>query len=87
MAVEWLPSAMDGSDDPLVAMDPLTHLGELAGQGLISSCERAALRELFEANPLCFDLVLKRRLRLVDGPRARRFAPEVFESARLFDKL
>jgi mannonate dehydratase len=78
---------LNGSDYPLVAIDPLTHLGRLAGRGLLAFAERAALRELFEANPLLFDLVLKRRLRLALETGERRFAPEVFESARLFDKL
>ncbi len=78
---------LNGSDYPLVAIDPLTHLGGLAGQGLLAFAERAALRELFEANPLVFDLVLKRRLRRLDATGEMRFAPEVFESARLFDKL
>jgi mannonate dehydratase len=78
---------LNGSDYPLVALDPLTSLGKLVRAGLIATEERAALRELFEANPLLFDFVLKRRLRRVEGSARHAFAPGVFETARLFDKL
>lgn len=78
---------LNGSDYPLVALDPLTSLGRLVRAGLLAGEERAGLRELFEANPLLFDFVLKRRLRLPDPLGERRFAPGVFETARLFDKL
>jgi mannonate dehydratase len=81
------PRLVNGSDYPLVAIDPLTSLGRLARAGLLDPDERPALREVFAANPLLFDLVLKRRLRVTDTATARRFGPEVFESARLFDKL
>lgn len=78
---------LNGSDYPLVALDPLTSLGRLEGAGLLAPEERAALRELFEANPLLFDLVLKRCLRVEIEGAPRRFASGVFETARLFDKL
>lgn len=78
---------LNGSDYPLVAIDPLTSLGRLARAGLVAAEDRAPLRELFEANPLLFDLVLKRVLRLEDPRGPLRFAAGVFESARLFDKL
>jgi len=92
-----VPSArlLNGSDYPLVAIDPLTSLGRLVREGFLAHEERPALRELFEANPLLFDLVLKRRLGAArtpgneskPGPEPVRFAPEVFETARLFAKL
>lgn len=82
---ELHPRLLNGSDYPLVAIDPLTSLALLERRGLLEPAERAPLREVFTANPLLFDLVLKRRLRL-ERPE-RRFAPEVFESARLFDRV
>jgi uncharacterized protein len=92
-----VPSArlLNGSDYPLVAIDPLTSLARLVREGFLAPAERPALRELFEANPLLFDLVLKRRLGTVRTPGREsspetepvRFAPEVFETARLFAKL
>ena len=44
---------------------------------------------MFDANPLLFDLVLKRRMRApaddeTGAAEPARFAPGVFESARLF---
>jgi len=78
---------LNGSDYPLVALDPLTSLGRLVRAGLLAAEERAPLRALFAANPLLFDLVLKRRLRLAHATQARTFAAGVFETARLFDKL
>lgn len=78
---------LNGSDYPLVALDPLTSLGQLERRGLLEPAERAPLRALFEANPLLFDFVLKRRLRLPGPDGARAFRPEVFETARLFAKL
>jgi hypothetical protein len=84
---ELHPRLLNGSDYPLVAIDPLTSLGRLARAGLVDPNERPALREVFEANPLLFDLVLKRRLGVAEGAEVRRFPREVFESARLFDKL
>ena len=78
---------LNGSDYPLVALDPLTSLGRLVRAGLVAADERAALRALFEANPLLFDFVLKRRLRRAEASGACTFGAGVFETARLFDKL
>jgi uncharacterized protein len=78
---------LNGSDYPLVALDPLISLGLLVRRGFLEGSERAPLREVFEANPLLFDLVLKRRLRLRTAEGEHGFEPQVFESARLFDKL
>jgi mannonate dehydratase len=78
---------LNGSDYPLVAIDPLTSLGRLVRSELLAAEERAPLREIFAANPLLFDFVLKRRLAAAGPGGPQRFAPEVFETARLFDKL
>jgi hypothetical protein len=74
----------DGSDYPLVAFDPLVRLGKLVTEGVLDPDETAPLREVFEANPLLFDLVLKRRLRVLADGLERRFPAGVFESAALF---
>lgn len=75
---------VNGSDYPLPAIDPLVRTGLLVEQGLLDPAERPALNELYAYDPLTFDLVLKRRLRVVepDG-RQRRFSPVVFESGRV----
>jgi len=78
------PRLVNGSDYPLPAIDPMISTRVLVHDGLLDAEERAPLNELFEANPLLFDLVLKRRLRVLEGGRAYRFLPIVFESARVF---
>lgn len=77
---------VNGSDYPLAAVDPLTSLGRLERGGFLETEDLPPLREVFAANPLLFDLVLKRCLR-APGSADLRFPPAVFESARLFDKL
>ena len=52
--------------------------GRLEGDRLVD------VNEIFEANPLLFDLVLKRRLRVLEDGLAHRFRPIVFESRRVF---
>jgi mannonate dehydratase len=84
-ATELHPRLVNGSDYPLSAIDPLVLLRFLGWNEVLDPDDRAPLSEIFDANPLLFDFVLKRALRVAapDGPRA--FAPEVFETARLFD--
>ncbi len=73
---------VNGSDYPLVAIDPVINLRLLVKKGVLDGSERSALRELFEANPLLFDFVLKRRLRVMtEGEgKGKGFAPQIFES-------
>jgi hypothetical protein len=40
---------------------------------------------VFDANPLLFDFVVKRTLKVEGDGRTHRFASTVFESARLLD--
>jgi mannonate dehydratase len=83
-ATELHPRLANGSDYPLVAIDPLISARQLVHRDLLAREERAPLEELFRANPLLFDFVLKRRLRLLAPGGERRFAREVFETRRLF---
>ncbi len=73
-----------GSDYPLPAIDPVIRTRQLVGLGLIDPAERPVLNELFAYNPLTFDLVVKRRLRVVEGGVVHRLADACFESARLW---
>lgn len=75
---------VNGSDYPLPAIDPLVSTRQLVHREFLDPAERDPLNEIYRANPLLFDFVLKRRLRLVEGGRTLRFAPSVFESARIF---
>jgi mannonate dehydratase len=76
---------VNGSDYPLAAVGLVTSTRLLVHRGQLAAADRAPLEELFDANPLLYDFVLKRRLRLLrEGGRPAAFAPEVFESGRLF---
>lgn len=58
------PRLVNGSDYPLPAINLLIRTGPLARAGYVDAAERAPLREIYGFNPLLFDFVLKRRLRL-----------------------
>jgi mannonate dehydratase len=84
-AQELHPRLVNGSDYPLPAVDPLVSTRSLVGRGLLDAAERGPLNEVFRANPLLFDYVLKRRLRLASASgEPLRFQPCVFESRRVF---
>jgi predicted TIM-barrel fold metal-dependent hydrolase len=55
---------VNGSDYPLPAINVLIRTGALQKQGYITTDERAWLNEIYDYNPLLFDFVLKRTIRL-----------------------
>jgi len=68
---------VNGTDYPLPAINVLYQTGALADAGFLDPDEREVLNELYQYNPLLFDLALKRT---VHAPGSgQRFAPEVFE--------
>ncbi len=70
---------VNGSDYPLPAINALVRTGKLEELGYVTAEEREALNEIDRHNPLLFDFVLKRTLKVqVDGV-ARRFPPAAFE--------
>lgn len=75
---------VNGSDYPLPAIDPLISTWQLEQAGFLTPLERVRCNEVFEANPLLFDLVVKRCLKLREGGRELRFSPTVFETDWLF---
>ena len=78
------PRLANGSDYPLPAIDPLIRTGQLVDLELLDPEERPLINELFDWNPLAFDFVLKRRLRLVEGEKVHRFADAAFHTAHLY---
>jgi hypothetical protein len=58
------PRLVNGSDYPLPAVNALIRTRPLARAGYLDEDERRPLREIYGFNPLLFDFVLKRRLRL-----------------------
>jgi len=83
-ARELHPRLVNGSDYPLPAIDPLYSTLQLVRRGYLDADQRRLLNEIFDANPLLFDYVLKREVGVQGEGGMQRFAPVVFESARVF---
>jgi len=66
---------VNGSDYPLPAVSILVSTWLLYYRGLITYEERLSLNEIYSANPLLFDFVLKRCLK---GPSGEKFPKETF---------
>lgn len=69
---------LDGSDYPLPAINALIRTGKLAGLGLITDAERELVNEIDRHDPLLFDFVLKRTVRIADGGVERRLPDSAF---------
>jgi mannonate dehydratase len=74
---------VNGSDYPLPAIDPLVRTGLLVDLGLLDAVEREAINELYDYNPLTFDFVLKRRLRVLADGKAFALGGAAFETAHV----
>lgn len=74
---------VNGSDYPLPAVNPVIWTREVQWRELITSEERKALNEIYRANPLLFDFVLKRTLR--DPKTGARLAASVFQLPRAWE--
>lgn len=61
---------VNGSDYPLPAVNLLIRTRPLVKQGYIGRSEAGSLKEIYDYNPLLFDFVLKRTLRLPGTSRA-----------------
>jgi len=55
---------VNGSDYPLPAINALIRTSSLVKKGYITATERAYLNEVYDYNPLLFDFVLKRTMKL-----------------------
>jgi predicted TIM-barrel fold metal-dependent hydrolase len=60
---------VNGSDYPLPAVNFLIRTGMMVKQGYIDADERVCLNEIYDYNPLLFDFVLKRTMRLPGSGR------------------
>lgn len=67
---------VNGSDYPLPAVNALIRTSTLRKQGYINAEERACLNEICDYNPLLFDFVLKRTIK-VPGTE-KRLPPSIF---------
>jgi uncharacterized protein len=67
---------VNGSDYPLPAVNLLIRTRPLVKQGYINNSEAGSLKEIYDYNPLLFDFVLKRTLKLPGTTRS--FPSSVF---------
>jgi predicted TIM-barrel fold metal-dependent hydrolase len=86
-ASEWHHRLVNGSDYPLCALPVVNNSWWLEHNGLLSTEDRRLCDKIGEANPLLFDFVLKRSVRVLDRGLPRRFSPSVFEGEWLFDQV
>ena len=61
---------VNGSDYPLPAVNLLIRTRPLVKQGYINNSEAESLKEIYDYNPLLFDFVLKRSLKLPGTSRS-----------------
>ncbi len=74
-----------GTDYPLPAIDPLMSTRYLLAKDMLDLDDRLHLNAVFPKNPLLFDYLLKRCLRVIDDDgTVHKFAPIAFESRRIF---
>ena len=77
---DWQHRLVNGSDYPLPGVMPLFSIKLLVAEGHLDENDGKVLAHIRRYNPLLFDFVLKRSLR-IDG---QRLGDRVFESARVF---
>ncbi|HSD59300.1 MAG TPA: amidohydrolase family protein, partial [Burkholderiales bacterium] len=77
---DWSARLLSGSDYPLPAIMPLYSPRGLAAAGLLDPAAVEPLSAIRRHNPLLFDFVIKRHLRL----GGRRLAPEIFQTRDFF---
>ena len=80
---DWHPRLLNGSDYPLPGVMPIFSVDYLVSLQLVDAAAAPVLKEIRAHNPLLFDFVLKRHLRV--GGRAGKALPRgVFETRRFF---
>jgi predicted TIM-barrel fold metal-dependent hydrolase len=75
---------VDGSDYPLPAINIVIQTRALVKHGLITREERRFLNEIYHCNPLLFDYVVKRTLRLPGN--GARLSARIFQAHKVFDR-
>ena len=83
---EWRERLLHGSDYPLVGLMPLFSLKHIVAQGLLDEAVVPAIQALRDYNPLLFDFVLKRHLRLVTPQGVKQLPASVFATRAFFDR-
>ncbi len=83
-ARELHPRLVNGSDYPMPALGFLFSPAKLQYEGYLDDEERRVCSRVQDANPLLFDFVVKRSLKVTADGRVHRFAPGVFQTSWLF---
>jgi mannonate dehydratase len=78
---DWQPRLLNGSDYPLPGVMPLFSSKELFRRDYITRAEAVVLAELRRHNPLLYDFVAKRTMRI----QGKTLSATVFETRRVFD--
>ena len=79
---EWHHRLIYGSDYPLPGVMPVFSPHNFSDWGHLPEKEAEVLAQVREYNPILFDIMLKRRLKI----NGKQFSTKVFESRRFFDK-
>jgi mannonate dehydratase len=84
---DWHPRLLNGSDYPLPGIMPIFSVDYLVSLGLVQEAAKPILREIREYNPLLFDVVLKRHLRLgrTSTTAGKALPASVFETRKFFE--
>jgi hypothetical protein len=80
---DWHARLLNGSDYPLPGVMPLFAPSSFAAEGLLAEESVPVLHEIRQHNPLLFDFVLKRSLRLGE----QRFPASIFETRKFFEGI
>ena len=77
---DWADRLVNGSDYLLPGVFPLFSVDAIVERGWLDASVGAHLKQVRQGNPMLFDFLLKRHLRI----EGRQFAADTFESARVF---
>ena len=80
---EWHPNLINGTDYPLPGVLPIVSTQSFADWGFIAQSDADVLTQIRRYNPLLFDFVLKRTIK-INGAKLN---PVIFESSRIFPPL
>jgi len=78
---DWHARLLNGSDYPLPGLMPIFSVDFIVSLGLLEAAAAPVLTEIRAHNPLLFDFVLKRSLRL----EGRALSKSVFQTRRFFE--
>lgn len=78
---DWQGRLINASDYPLPGLVPLFSLSGMVEKGYMKNSEREVLMQIREYNPLLFDFVCKRSIRI----QGKRLKADIFHSRHMFD--